>query len=278
MIKRNIPFGYRMVNGDIVVNEPEAANVRQVFALYLQGASLRDISGAMTVPYNDGVGWDKHKVKRILDNPKYIGSDGYHPLIDEADFTAASKLKAGKNTSTPLPCPRDMQTLKSAAACGVCGWRFVRRIDRRISRWQCANPDCENRALLRDDSVKTSVIALLNEIINDPSLVRTGQPLRKESLAVIKLQNEVNREMSKPKPDAGHVQRLLLSLAAEKYASRCDTHFTLALRAIFESHKPADHLDCRLFDATVDKVLIAENGKISLRLKNGQILPAAEQP
>ena len=272
MIKRSIPFGYMMVRGEIVINEPEAADVRRAFALYLQGASLRDIAGMMTVPYNEGAGWDKHKVKRILDNPKYIGAGGYQPLVEESDFLAAGRLKANKNTGTPLPCPQDIQALKAASFCYDCGGRFVRKAERTV-RWKCANSECDNKTLLSDEGIKSSVIMLLNNIIKDPGVLQVKKSPNREPLAVIKLQNEINREMSRAKPDAGIAKSLLLSLAAEKYAGCADTHSILALRAVFEGHKPADYFECELFDVAASKVLVAGNGNISIRLKTGQTLP-----
>ena len=87
-----------------------------------------------------------------------------------------------------------------------------------------------------------------------------------------KLQNEVNRELSKVKPDITQARELLLSLAAEKYDSCGDAKAELAFRAIFENHVPAVDFDRGLFDATVHKVLIAGTGKLFLQLKNGQVL------
>ena len=273
MIKRNITFGYKMTGGEIVVNEPEAAAVRQVFSLYLHGISLREIAGVMTVPYNEGTEWDKHKVKRIIDNPKYIGADGYQPLIDETDYTAANRLKTGKNTSTPLPCPEDIQVLRAAAYCRDCGGRFIRKINHSKGRWSCLNQNCDNKTALRDDGIKNAVSGLLNDIIQNPGILQTGQSPRPASLAANRLQNEVNREMSKAKPDTGHTQNLLLSLAAEKYAACVDTHTTFTLCAIFQNHEPANQFDRGLFDDTVQKVMVAGDGIITLRLKNGWTLP-----
>ena len=275
MTRRNIPFGYEMVGGEIVINELEAAAVRTVFASYLSGKCLREIAEAMSLPYNAGVRWDKHKVKRILDNAKYVGEGGYSPLVAEGDFITAGKLKASKNVSNPLPCSQEIQLLKSAAFCNNCGGRFVREVNRHgSSRWQCASADCGNTSLLRDSGLQSAVTSLLNDIISNPAALTAGQPQRQDSLAVIRLQNEANREMSKAKPDTEHAQSLLLSLAAEKYAACADTHATLALRATFEQHTLTEQFDYALFAATVDKVLVGAGGSVALRLKTGQTLPA----
>ena len=33
--------------------------------------------------------WNKHMVKRVLENARYTGTDGYPPLVSGADFAAA---------------------------------------------------------------------------------------------------------------------------------------------------------------------------------------------
>jgi len=265
-----------MVGGEIIANEPEAAAVRKVFCLYLSGVSLQDISGAMIVPYNDSVNWDKHKVKRILDNSKYIGMDGYPKLIDERDFLAAGRLKPGKCVSSPLPCSQEIQLLKAVAVCSECGKRFIRKPNRHgNARWRCLNQHCSSKISLLDDDLKHIVNALLNDIIRNSALLKASQPNHQEPIAVIKLQNEVNQEMSKARPGAD-TQKLLLSLSAEKYTACNDTHSTLAIREIFEKHEPADQFNCGLFVAAVGKVLVSRDAHITLRLKNGQVLPGPD--
>lgn len=48
---RNIPFGYRMVNGKYTLNAPEAEAVRKIFAHYIGGKSLKTIAAEMQIPY-----------------------------------------------------------------------------------------------------------------------------------------------------------------------------------------------------------------------------------
>jgi hypothetical protein len=127
--------------------------------------------------------------------------------------------------------------------------------------------------VLDDDETKQLACGTLNWIIDNPGVLHISQPLRPTPVAVTKLQNEINREMSKVKPDVSEAQNLILTLAAEKYAYCADAQADLAFRALFENHEPASQFDRGLFDSTVDKVFISATGAVSLRLKNGQILP-----
>ena len=78
MRNRSIPFGYYYQNGVLAVHPQESQTVRTVFMAYLSGEPLSKIAAHLTaklVEYLPGRWqWDKARVKRILDNTKYIMS------------------------------------------------------------------------------------------------------------------------------------------------------------------------------------------------------------
>ena len=88
--KRKFPFGYMMQNGEITTNPKEVLAVVTIFRSYLNGDSLTAIAQSMEVPYNEGSTWNKHMVKRIIENEKYLGTDKYPQLIDEGTFRQAN--------------------------------------------------------------------------------------------------------------------------------------------------------------------------------------------
>ena len=96
MGNRKLPFGYQMRMGEIVRNEPEAKAVQDIFLQYTLGASLKEIAEQMskTGPsYDEGKSWNKNMVARILENAKYIGTDGYPKLVDIKLFGAAAEKR-----------------------------------------------------------------------------------------------------------------------------------------------------------------------------------------
>lgn len=104
---RNIPFGYCMVNGKYALNAPEADAVREIFADYIGGKSLKTIATEMQIPYNMGKAvWNKNMVCRVLENQKYIGENGYPQIITIEDFEQASRIKVERNTYRK-PAPQD---------------------------------------------------------------------------------------------------------------------------------------------------------------------------
>lgn len=76
-ITQKYPFGYRLVEGKLVIDEKEAATVRKIFHLYLSGWSTVEIAAEinkMEIPTRDGLNsWSCATVKYILQNEKYIG-------------------------------------------------------------------------------------------------------------------------------------------------------------------------------------------------------------
>ena len=101
---RYIPFGYEISNAEISVIEREAEVVRGIYSLYVQGMSLRTISerlNLLPITYaGDGRAWDKHMIKRILENPKYTGCNDYPEIIPSE--TAEMVLNCKKQRHTKI--------------------------------------------------------------------------------------------------------------------------------------------------------------------------------
>lgn len=92
---RNIPFGYCITNGEYAVNDAEAEAIRQIFAQYIGGDSLKTIAAQITVPYNTNKPvWNKNMVSRVLENRRYLGENGYPIIISQEDFDTANQIKA----------------------------------------------------------------------------------------------------------------------------------------------------------------------------------------
>ena len=95
MTNRKNLYGYRIENGALAVCPEEAAVVERVATLYRAGASYQGIADALNkenIPFSQEAPlWNKHKVKRLLENPRYTGADGYPPILDEGTFRAVQE-------------------------------------------------------------------------------------------------------------------------------------------------------------------------------------------
>lgn len=75
-VPATLPYGYRKVNGEIVIHYPEAQVVRQIFAEYLSGHNTREIAEKMNQLSADNSSrlWTYKSIVRILRNEKYAGN------------------------------------------------------------------------------------------------------------------------------------------------------------------------------------------------------------
>ncbi len=74
---KHTPYGYRIIGGKAVVNEEEAEIIIKICDNYLSGMSM--IAAANSA----GVTMTHSRVKRLLQNKRYLGDDFYPPILTE---------------------------------------------------------------------------------------------------------------------------------------------------------------------------------------------------
>ena len=81
-----LPYGYVLVNEEIVAHEEKADVVRSIFECYLAGASLGkivDMLHAKGIPSPSGnPKWGRAAVDKLLSNAKYIPIVGVRTYMD----------------------------------------------------------------------------------------------------------------------------------------------------------------------------------------------------
>ena len=125
MNRRTIPFGYKFENGQITVDEATAEIVKEIFARYISGESMLNISALLNrlhVEYSPGiVGWNKARIKRILENQHYIGDEKYPYIISLETAERANKLKENRNNQKNINenrCPPNEGSPKAVLQMG----------------------------------------------------------------------------------------------------------------------------------------------------------------
>ena len=97
-MQRHMPMGYKMVNGQIEVNEEQAQIVKAIFTDYIKGNSLKAIAKKLSdkgvLNANMKPNWNHGSVGKILQNVKYQGDEFYPRLIDEATYKKAQDMRA----------------------------------------------------------------------------------------------------------------------------------------------------------------------------------------
>lgn len=279
MKNRYLPFGYHIRNGVLCVNDPEAAVVRQTFEDYQSGMSYRLIAEKLTaksIPYMENrTDWNKHMVKRLLENPRYCGGDAFPAIIPVATFAAVAALIGQKGQAERVP--NELDSIRRKAICGACGAKYTRDgRSRKYEAWCCAAEGRITPKRITDQVLLDSVMDALNAIISEPSLLDIQQPHPYEySLEVTRTGNQINRELEKSEVDSDYAKLLIFSCAAAKYDTCNDRepeYLTQHLKAIFEQEQPLDAFSIRLFESTVKQVIIETDGSLALRMINEKLV------
>lgn len=82
---RRVQFGYCYIYGKISVEKSESQIVKEIFDKYIHGNSLLKIADSLNkrhIEYApDVIGWNKARLKRIIENECYIGKNNYPVLL-----------------------------------------------------------------------------------------------------------------------------------------------------------------------------------------------------
>lgn len=160
------PIGYDFVDGNLIVNDFEAMQIREIFKLYLEGKTLAEISdGLNSKGWTHKWGkWSFQRVRLVLRNLVYIGIishngeqyQGIHEkLVSEADFNAVQELLSKnyqpKSKRTDVYCMGKM-------FCARCGARYTQqycdRDGRHYSYYACYSRCKSNKKMIKDPNCK----------------------------------------------------------------------------------------------------------------------------
>lgn len=276
--QRKTPFGYHIVGGEIQLQEQETDAVRHIFHSYLAGCSYQQIADDMTMghtPYHQHTAqWNKHMVKRILENENYLGAGRYPRIIDDASFTQAGLRRLEKTDYAP--CPDVIDPIRKKAVCALCGGKMVR--DRKSHggpRWQCQNEDCRRRIPVEDDALHEQVVRRLHELGRMPQYITLpASPKMEPSSDGLRLERELNLALNRG--ESGELVRtFIFAAAAESYNTIPDptpSHRLTCLRERLAGGNTEKDALLELLDTVVQGVCIGGNG-ITLQLINGKSIP-----
>lgn len=268
-----------MQKGEIIAEPTESQVVKNIFKLYLGGKSMSEIARQMSisqVSYN-GItfDWNKNMVKRILENEKYLGKDGYPVLIDNETFNHANARKKSKATSVN-EISEELKIIRSLTYCKECGHRLSRiGGNTQTDKWDCRNIECSRfNYRLTDNMIKDILLHILNAVIANPDLLDTDSEISAytTNIKVKCQQNEINRLMDNPEIDSEKVKTEILRLAELKYD--CCTYNdspqkTEYLKELISGREQLNMLDIDLLKSCVSRILIGHFYTVEIEFING---------
>jgi hypothetical protein len=276
-----------MAGGEIEKNPAEAGAVAVSYESYLRGDSYLAIANAMSgqgLRYHEAsAGWNKHMVKRMLENPKYAGQDEYPAIVSRNIWNDVQDMRDRKmagNKSQPV-C---IAMVKRRIICGECGSVFSKDTHMTASGnrwWHCSNPECSHKFNMKDSGLEETMTAILNRLIMAPELLDLLQPAEQPApLEAVRMQNEINRELNRAEADEEDIITLILGCAAEKYAMLDDgaeKKKIAGLKADLQNWPLLTAFDPALFSDAVQAVLVMVDGTLALRIIGGNIITENER-
>lgn len=273
---RRIPFGYQMKNGEIVTEPRELYAVSKIFADYLKGKSLLEISRSMQeeqIPYHPGedFSWNKNMVKRILENEKYLGTETYPQLISADIFHRANNKKIKKATNICI-VPDELKEIRNITLCAECRKRLFRNQN---GTWNCKTYRCsEFEYVATDQMILSAVLNIMNSAIANPSLLdaEAEMSVYTPNGEVVKQKNEISRLMDSTDIEYDRIKAAIMKLAEIKYdcCSYDDVpQKTVLLRKIMKGVKRLNTLDVKLLLKCAEHITVSHNATIGLELING---------
>jgi site-specific DNA recombinase len=157
------PIGYDYIDGELVINEEEAEQVRDVYALYASGFSVTEISRRMDGRQTKHGDWSHTStVGNVLDNPLYAGMIHFDDVLVPGRHMALvsqeldKKVKARRSRLLRAEVAGDSAyLLTSMIYCDSCGARYFpnKRPNGRVV-YSCHSRAKKNKKMVRDPNCK----------------------------------------------------------------------------------------------------------------------------
>ena len=213
MTNRRHLYGYHIENGEMTVIPEEKAVVERIFGLYIAGASYQAIADSLNragIPFSSEAPlWNKHKVKRLLENPRYTGTKEYPAILDEDTFHAVQTQILAKTEGYTFRENRPVLMLKDYLRC-PCGGTLRRAggTTRRKDTLYLKCAVCGAHVTILDEDLLAEVSRQTAEhdTPKEQPYVPNGE--------VIRLTNAVNRGLEQPNTPENVVSLILQGVSA----------------------------------------------------------------
>ncbi|MSU03564.1 recombinase family protein [Tissierella pigra] len=290
-MRRNVPIGYTMVDGRIVLDNKKAELVIKIFKDYLNGISTDKIAKyliAKGIPNaNNKISWSYGSVRTILVNIKYLG-DTIHPqIIDEKTFESVQKrrkeiaIRFGKTSQVNKE--KNQAVYSGKIICGECGEiyrEYIQNIGKasEIRNWKCKRyiyqrKVCCRNPFLTGEEIENIFISATNKVLSKMWLL--DEEKKKEAPKItmeIRNMEERIKELEEEEQFSSRELSELIFKRAKAYYSitKIDdyAYSTEKMRQALVEREQLMEFDEDLFSTIIKQMTIHKDGKILVEFIN----------
>lgn len=229
------PYGYDLVEGNLVIKDDEASIIQRIFEMYLTGMGKQSIANRLNqdhVPRRPGEGrWFVSTIHYILNNERYIGDallqkkyttdtlpykqkvnkglrpqyyvENSHPsIINREVYQKAQEQQ--KRKATPPPHLAATHLLSRLLFCPECGRAFRKIVSRGTVYWICngkasGETNCQRR-LVTEKAVYAAFSRLTEKLADSSTIILGGLISQLETLHArfnggLSRANEIDKEI-----------------------------------------------------------------------------------
>ena len=278
MKKRNMLFGYKVENGQKVIEEKESKIVVEIYTRYLKRETVLAIASDLTKRRIEYVPsryeWNKPRVLRVVKDERYIGADKFPPLIDESIFYAAQSLNSQKRTIKEDFLDEDVHRIGVPIKCSVCGSILKRKCDCRkknSEKWYCSNKDCRKIITIKDDVLINYLIDVMNALIEKNDDIEYIPQEKGDNNKPILLEDEMKDLYVNPRSNEENIRNKLNSYFAELYKS-VDKNVgkTMRIKNTLKNTPLQTKFSPELLSSIAEAIKLYPDGNVAIVLMNGQ--------
>lgn len=277
MKNRTVPYGYKYENGIIVLHPQESEVIKRICIAYLDGQSLLNIATWLNkeqIEYMpEVIGWNKSRLKRIIEDKRYLGNDSFPAILTEETHIAMQRIKDSKNTQKDTDRKTDIFQIAVPVKCPICGQRMLRRHDSRYKvqqRWICENEECRTLIKIADSELLEAINSILTGIT--PERIQLTDTSESEpSMAVRRVNNEIARLFDTTEVDKESLRKKLLEGISKRYEDIDNTPYTARkLQAELMGDQPTEGV--QRINKTVSEIILYTDLTVGIILLNGQFI------
>lgn len=291
-MQTHLPIGYKMVEGEIHIDQDKADTVKKIYMKYVNGTSMLAIAKELKeneIPNaNHKTSWTHGAVGKILQNIKYMGDDLYPPLISKNLFHKAQEKRKEKTAqlgrTAQLNSMNNHHAFTNRIFCGECGEPYRKYVEHcgkpyEKVRWKCKRYIFKNKVLCRnlfytENEIRTAVTSAINKLLRRKNLL--DKPYRREPLKrdieLKEIESQIVELEEQGQCSSPHLAQLIFKRAELTYkvSKIADYPFnTQKIKEILDGIDEITDFNEELTVQIIKKVIIYKDGKIETEFING---------